>query len=230
MTTAADRPVPTRILFDLDGTLVHTTPAVIESYRHAFSTVLGYSYPTTSAEITDALSVRFVELCRRKAGARRDELITAFRQRHLGPADNLTDPPRSYDGVPAMFGGLAARTIDIGLVTNKTRVAAEHELRRCGLDDLPWRCIITADEATRGKPDPLPLVLALEAINCPPATAAYIGDAPHDITAAHRAGLIAIGAAYGDWGTEPSRAAGAEVLIHTPPQLLDVIDNWTGLA
>lgn len=36
-----------------------------------------------------------------------------------------------------MFEGLAARNIDIGPVTNKTRVTAEHELRRCGLDDLP---------------------------------------------------------------------------------------------
>jgi hypothetical protein len=31
MTTARARPAPTTVLFDLDGTLVHTTPAVIES-------------------------------------------------------------------------------------------------------------------------------------------------------------------------------------------------------
>lgn len=211
----------THVLFDFDGTLADSTPAILESYRHAFTEVLGYEYPVTQAEIDEMLSIRFLELCALKGGDRADELVTRFRERYLGELEN---PPAVYDGVHEMFEGLAARGITVGVVTNKTRVGAEHEIRRCGLGDVPFVCVVTADEATEGKPHPMPVLLGLEGAACAAEATYYVGDGGHDMEAARGAGVLGIGAAYGDWGAERLRAAGAHAVIERPLELLDVLD------
>jgi phosphoglycolate phosphatase-like HAD superfamily hydrolase len=210
------------VLFDFDGTLACSTPAIVESYRYAFTQVLGYEFPATDDDMIEMLTVRFRELCANRGGDRGPELVTKFRERYLG---DLESPPFLYDGVLEMFTGLRVRDITFGLVTNKTRVAAEHEIRRCGLAETEFRCVITADEAVRGKPDPLPVVLGLRAAGCEPDQALYVGDGGHDVVAARGAGVRAVGAAYGDWGAETLRTAGAYAVIDAPLGLLDVVDS-----
>ncbi|HZZ45490.1 MAG TPA: HAD hydrolase-like protein [Pseudonocardia sp.] len=209
------------VLFDFDGTLACSTPAIVESYRFAFTEVLGYPFPDSDEDMNEMLTVRFRELCANRGGDRAQDLVTKFRERYLG---ELESPPHLYDGVLEMFDGLRERGITFGMVTNKTRVAAEHEILRCGLGDTEFRCLITADEASRGKPDPLPVVLGLQAAGVEPDKALYVGDGGHDVVAARGAGVRAVGAAYGDWGAEALRTAGAYAVIDAPLGLLDVVD------
>ena len=213
------------VLFDFDGTLACSTPAIVESYRYAFTEVLGYDFPATPEDMTEMLTVRFRELCANRAGDRAPELVTKFRERYLG---ELESPPHLYGGVLDMFAALRERGISVGLVTNKTRVAAEHEIRRCGLAEIEFRCVITADEASRGKPDPMPVLLGLRDAGCQADQALYVGDGGHDVLAARGAGVRAVGAAYGDWGAETLRAVGAYAVIDTPLGLLDVLDAEAG--
>lgn len=210
------------VLFDFDGTLACSTPAIVESYRYAFTEVLGYPFPDSDADRNEMLTVRFLELCANRGGERAQELVTKFRERYLGELDS---PPHLYDGVLDLFAGLRERGITYGMVTNKTRVAAEHEIRRCGLAEVEFRCVITADEASRGKPDPLPVQLGLTAAGCRPDQALYVGDGGHDVVSARGAGVRAVGAAYGDWGAQALRTAGAYAVIETPLGLLDVLDG-----
>lgn len=211
----------THVLFDFDGTLACTTPAVVECYRHAFAVVLGQDYPRTDDDMTEMLRARLRELCERKGGDRADELFRAFREHYVGPLDA---PPTLYDGVLDMFDALRRRGVTVGLVTNKTRLATEHEIVRCGLDGVAFACRVTADDAARGKPDPLPLLLGLQALGCAPEETLYVGDGMHDIVAARRAGIRAVGAAYGDWGREQLAAENPAAVIDAPRQLVDVID------
>jgi pyrophosphatase PpaX len=219
----------THVLFDLDGTLACTLPAILESYRYAFDRVLGQDYPVTEADVREALSVRLRELFALKAPERGEELIASFRERYLGTELDMT--PYPYPGVLAMFAGLADRGLVVGLVTNKTRVAAVHELARCGLAGVPFGCVITADEASRGKPDPLPILLGLAAAGCRnPDAALYLGDAVEDMHAARAAGVRGIGAGWGEGGADALRATGAFAIIDAPLDLLTVVDAQIGVA
>jgi phosphoglycolate phosphatase len=173
--------------------------------------------------------VRLRELFALKAPGRTDELISSFRERYLGAEFEVA--PYPYTGVLTMFDELATRGITVGLVTNKTRVAAEHEIRRCGLDQVDFRCLITADEASVGKPDPLPLRLGLDAAGCRSLDDAfYVGDSIEDMRAARAAGVRGIGAGYGEGGADLLRASGAFAVIDAPIDLLMIVDAEIGVS
>jgi phosphoglycolate phosphatase-like HAD superfamily hydrolase len=91
--------------------------------------------------------------------------------------------------------------------------------------------VITADEASRGKPDPLPILLGLDAAACRnPDTAFYVGDAIEDMHAARAAGVRGIGAAYGEAGPELLRATGAFGVIDAPLEVLTFVDAEIGAS
>jgi sugar-phosphatase len=55
------------------------------------------------------------------------------------------------------------------------------------------RILVSADDVTRGKPDPEPYLKAAAQLGFAPERCIVIEDAPYGITAAHRAGMKAIG-------------------------------------
>ena len=64
--------------------------------------------------------------------------------------------------------------------------------------------VVGADDTERHKPDPEPILLALERLGAAPEDAAYVGDSPFDIRAAKAAGVAAIGVTWG--GIHSARA------------------------
>ena len=64
-------------------------------------------------------------------------------------------------------------------------------LERGGIHDY-FRSIITFDDYTHPKPNPEPLLLAVERLNVRPAAAVYVGDSISDILAAAAAGMKGI--------------------------------------
>ena len=57
--------------------------------------------------------------------------------------------------------------------------------------------MVGGDETEGQKPDPDPLLLALERLGARPGDAAYVGDSPYDMAAAKAAGLYAVGVSWG---------------------------------
>jgi pyrophosphatase PpaX len=57
--------------------------------------------------------------------------------------------------------------------------------------------IVGSDDTERHKPDPEPILLALDRLDATPETAAYVGDSPFDIRAAKAARVAAIGVTWG---------------------------------
>ncbi|TML61827.1 MAG: HAD family hydrolase, partial [Actinobacteria bacterium] len=83
---------------------------------------------------------------------------------------------------------------------------------------------VGGDETARHKPDPEPLLLALERMGVRADEAAYVGDAPFDVQAAKAAGLFSIGVTWG--GIHARGRLEAEVpdaLVETPEELLAVL-------
>ena len=83
-----------------------------------------------------------------------------------------------------------------------------------------FEVIVTAEETERHKPDPDPILLALERLRVGPDAAIYVGDSPYDILAARAAGVASGG---GDVGhpraRRPARAV-ARPRVRTPLQVL----------
>ena len=74
----------------------------------------------------------------------------------------------------------------------------------------------------RHKPDPAPVLAALELLGAEPAEAAFVGDSPFDVGAGNAAGVYTVAVAWGN--IHPIDAlAEADALVHRPTQLLDVL-------
>lgn len=194
------------VLFDFDGTLARTLPAVVESYRSACEEILGREFPGEDpAERERVLTVRFTDLCAELAGDRAPLLVESFRRRYLG--ERLESPVRLYDGVREMLEQLIAGGAAVGIVTNKTRIGLEFDLERTGLASLPFVAIVSADDTAERKPHPRPLLLARERTGMAPSRSFYVGDAPHDLGAARAAGMHGVAALWGDFPADALRAA-----------------------
>lgn len=89
-----------------------------------------------------------------------------------------------------------------GLVTSGDGRRVRRELRTLGLLEM-FQAVVCKEDATRRKPDPEALLLALARLGTPATAAAYVGDSPEDVEMARAAGAYAVGVP----GGFPNRAA-----------------------
>jgi pyrophosphatase PpaX len=90
----------------------------------------------------------------------------------------------------------------LGIVTAKRRVTVDLAFARCAIERY-FDVVVSSDDTARHKPNPDPILKALELLGAQPGEAAYVGDSPFDIRAAKAAGVHAIAI---DWGGIHSRA------------------------
>lgn len=72
------------------------------------------------------------------------------------------------------------------VVTSATRRLAEARLTAVGVTP---KCLVSADDVTRGKPDPEPYLLAARQLGADPADCVVFEDAPAGLRAARAAGM-----------------------------------------
>ncbi len=169
------------VLFDLDGVLVDSTPAVTRVWR-GWAIEHGYD----PAEI--------VKIAHGRRAIETVELVAP----HLDSAAELVELERreldDTDGL-VVFAGAARLLATLPpdcwtVVTSGTRRLATKRLRLAGLP-VPEK-LVSADEVKLGKPDPAPFLRGAELLGLRPGDCVVVEDAPSGIEAAHRAGMTAI--------------------------------------
>jgi pyrophosphatase PpaX len=209
----------TTVLFDLDGTLIDSGPIILASMRHASLTVLGrepdeelvraaIGGPGLTAQMHDLDPTRV------------DELVDAYRA-HNEP---LHDQLESFDGVLELLPRLRAEGRRLGIVTAKRVATVDLALDRFPVLRDVMDVVVGAEDTERHKPDPAPLLEALQRLDAAPASAAYVGDSPFDIAAAKAAGVLAVAVGWG--GIHPDERllhAGPDILVQTAEELHGVL-------
>ena len=127
-----------------------------------------------------------------------------------------------YHGLRDIVAVLRDRGYILGVVTSKAEKGARREIEQFGLADLLSVAVFLEDTA-RHKPEPEPLLEAARRGGFEPARAIYIGDSIHDIAAGRAAGMKTGGALWGPFDRRDLEAAGPDVLIETPPDLLALL-------
>jgi pyrophosphatase PpaX len=179
------------VLFDLDGTVIDSGSIILASMRHATQTVLGRDVP--EAELMAAVGGPGLEAQMRAiAPDRVEELVTVYRE-HNEP---LHDELRCCVGMDDVLLRLRDEGRRLGLVTAKQRRTVELAFAVVALAHL-FDVVVGGDETERHKPDPDPLLLALERLDARPDDAVYVGDSPYDVRAAKAAGMHAVAVTWG---------------------------------
>lgn len=187
----------TAVLFDLDGTLVDSVPDLAAAANRLLAE-LGRP-PLERAEIARMVGdgvAKLVERALAASGAGSIALAPAVRRFTALYEASATALTRPYAGVEAVLERLAEAGARLALCTNKPKAATHAVLEGLGLARF-FPVVLGGDSLPLRKPDPAPLLAALEKLGVAPRAAAMVGDHRNDMLAAQRAGVAAIFARYG---------------------------------
>ena len=204
------------VLFDFDGTVIDSGAIILASMRHAAETVLGgdYSDEQLLATVGEPGSRRRWRRSTRRAWTSSCAFTAPTTSRCTTRSPCATGWTRVLDE-------LKDRGHRLGIVTAKRRRTVDLAFANVPIEHL-FDVVVGSDDTARQKPDPAPLLLALERLGAEADEAAYIGDSPFDMQAARAAGLHAIGVAWGR--IHPPRAlTDADVVVESPGELLDLL-------
>ena len=205
------------IVFDLDGTLVDTIELLLTSFRYATEQVLGQALPdeVLLRDVGIPLAAQMKTFSEEHA----DELLTVYREHNAAHHDALI---REYEGTAPVLDELRARGYRLAVVTSKLNHMARRGLDCFGLLGH-FDFVIGADDVAVHKPDPYPLVEAATRLGLDPAACAYVGDAPHDMTAAIGAGMVSIAATWGAHAPERVLEPGPDYVIEHIEELPELL-------
>lgn len=176
--TRTERP---HIIFDLDGTLIDTEKAVLETWRY---TLKDYSYEFTRKELQAVLGIVPGQALKQLKVSVDPQFWDLWQENYLLFAEGAA----FFDGVEKMLQTLKQKGYALGIVTSRTREEYETYFSDFHLERY-FDVVILADDTERHKPDPEPLIQYAKEVQIPLESCIYIGDMPTDIECANRAGI-----------------------------------------
>ncbi len=186
---------PHAVLFDLDGTLVDSSPDLVRAVTELCAE-LKLPFPDTVA-VRQRISAGGIAMLRTAIPNFTDAQIDVLLPRFLEIyAQGLAVETRLYPGMEALLESLESRGIGWGVVTNKSEALAQAVMTQL---DLARRsgALIGGDTLAVKKPDPEPVREACRRMHVDPGAVWFVGDDLRDIEAGNAAGARTIAAAWG---------------------------------
>lgn len=189
---------PLAILFDLDGTLIDSIELILNSAQHAFRGREGHI--PSDAEWLTGVGIPLATMFKRyaKDDADVDALIAKYREYQLANHDRLV---RSYEAVVDTVDALKIAGHPMAIVTSKTGWLAQRGLDTVGLR-AHFDVIVGCDTCALHKPEPGPVLFALDRLGYCPQEALFVGDSIYDMQAGNAAGVATIAALWGPFSRD----------------------------
>ncbi len=216
------------VIFDLDGTLACTLPDL----RESLNTMLRRcGYP----EITEELLYKNVSYCVQDyiryslpeavqsddaEAARCLEIYQKIYEEHY------CDHTYFYEGLTEVLRTLKQKGVWLAVHTNKHHEHAVKMVEK--LAEPGVFTIVMGEGCCPAKPDPTGALHLIAESGLDASQFCYIGDSFIDMRTAKNAGLFAIGVSWGYNPTEVLVKEGADVLVHHPSEILDVLGFTEG--
>jgi phosphoglycolate phosphatase len=212
------------VIFDLDGTLLDTLADLAASMNQVLRQLGLPEHPL--AAYRNFVGDGMVNLARRALPLeeRRDEVVAgaaaALRAVYNQRWQQQTKP---YPGIPKLLLALSWQGVKLGVLTNKPDDLA-HTMVRTYFPDIPFAAVAGAQPSRPLKPDPAGAEALAREFALPPAAIVFVGDSGVDMQTAGTAGMFAAGALWGFRPAAELRAAGAQILVPTPADLLSLFN------
>ncbi len=210
------------ILFDLDGTLIDTDDALIESVARRLERLTrlfwaGDPRPLVRRLVLAAESpVNFVITLLDSVGLD-DRLLSLGGRLRRVRGERVGDGFVPVDGVVGMIGSLR-RSYRLGIVTTRSRAEALAFLRQFDLEGL-LDAVAARQDTRRLKPHPQPIRHMAKLLGLSPAQCAMVGDTALDVRSAKAAGAYAVGVLCGFGEREELFRAGADLVLESTSDL-----------
>jgi pyrophosphatase PpaX len=208
------------VLFDLDGTLIDSERLILASYRHTMSRHLGHVPPedTWKATIGQPLVVQMKMFARSQDEA--DAMIQTYVNHNLANHDDYVRP---FPEVRSVLETVRGSGRSLGIVTSKKRRATHMGLARCDLPAEWFEAIVTADDVQRFKPEPEPVLKALEVMGVAAREALFVGDSTHDMRSGRAAGVTTAAALWGPYSRAQLEPTAPDLWLDLPTDLIPAL-------
>jgi phosphoglycolate phosphatase len=213
MPPTASPPTVRAVLFDLDGTLVHTHIDFPRMKRDVLELVVaagldpGDYHALDVLGIVDAVEARLLD-----EGGFRTGVEEALVRIELAACEGAT----AAEGAVDTLRWLLERGIRVGIVTRNSVQATERVLSQI---PLPHEVLLTRAHTPRVKPDPLHLHLALERLEAKPEYSLMVGDHRMDVQAGRAAGTLTAGVLTAERPDDYFDDLRPDLVIRTLPEL-----------
>ena len=209
------------VIFDLDGTLVHTIEDIAGAANILFAR---HGLPEHNIEYylkwIGNGAVKFIERAHGKAVSEEQlrAYVTEFKEIYAG---NLHDKSRIYDGIPEVLNELIRREIKISVLSNKPHLLTQ-EVCSYYLSEWPFDPVLGQRQEVARKPDPAAAYEIAEHMGISPGNILFVGDSDNDILTAQAAGMVPLGVSWGYGRLLNNPVEGQGILAEKPSEIL----NW----
>jgi pyrophosphatase PpaX len=207
------------VLFDLDGTLIDTNELIISSFLHTFE----HYYPNQykREDVLPFLGPTLRETFETMDASKVDDMIATYRTYNLAHHDTLvTEFPTVLETVKV----LKETGYKVGIVTTKLSDVVMKGLKLTKLDSY-FDVIVALDHVKKAKPDPEPIIKALEQLSSKPEEAIMVGDNYHDILAGKNAGTQTAGVAWTIKGRDYLEQFDPDYILEEMADLLEILED-----
>jgi phosphoglycolate phosphatase len=214
-------PVPSALLFDLDGTLSDPSEGITRSTQHALQ-CLGRPYPDKSElrhYIGPPLRWTFPRLLGTDDDTLIETAISYYRERYetIGLFEN-----EMYSGIPELLQQLQDDGYPLYVVTSKPTVYSDRIIRHFGLDR--FFIDVYGPELNGRFDEKRELVEFILRERClDPSRTIMIGDRARDVESGKANGTRTIGVTYGFGGVAEIAAAQPDEICHRPAEIYPAV-------
>ena len=209
----------TTLLFDFDGTLLDTNELIFQTFEH----VLGKFYPG-KYEREDILHFNGPKLSETFSlidPEKVDILIKEYREWNIANHDRLSV---EFDGVSKTMRILKDAGYKMGIVSTKRNDMIDKGLKLLDVEGV-FDVVIGMDDVEKTKPDPEPVLLALERLCADPEEALMIGDNYHDIVGGQNAGVHTAAVAWSAKGEAFLQKYNPDYMLHHISDLIAIVNG-----
>ena len=211
------------VIFDLDGTLLNTLEDLANASNFALRSC-GYNEHPIKDYIRFVGSGRYILMKRilpeeDKNNEEAIEKVLKLFDEYYG--EHMHDTTKPYDGIYELIKELKIKNIKLAVVSNKPDEFAGETVNRYFGNDFKITYGQRPNHAV--KPDPKTVYEVMEYLNVTKEECIYVGDSDVDMKTAQNAGVKSIGVAWGFRGEEELKSAGADYIIRTPQELVNLL-------
>ena len=180
------------ILFDLDGTLIDSTEAILESFHNSFRV---HNFKAPKDESIEALIGYPLDEMYRELGVEESrvwDFVATYKEHYREISTQKTVLlPFAKEAVEE-----ASKIATLAIVTTKTGKYSQVLMEHFGLMNF-FEVLIGREDVEKPKPDAEPILKALESLKSEDSDIWMIGDTKLDLLSAKNAGVNAIGVESG---------------------------------
>ena len=213
------------IIFDLDGTLLDTLEDLANACNYALKRC-GFNEHKVNDYTRFVGNGRYVLIKRIVPEEyRENEEVISKVLRYFDEyySKHMIDMTKPYDGIMDMLDVLKNKEVKLAVVSNKPHEFADDVVKKY-FGDI-FNIAYGQRPNHKAKPDPETVNEVINLFKVHKEECLYVGDSDVDIKTAINAEVQSVGVAWGFRGTEELLEAGANYIINTPEELLNLLNK-----